>query len=498
MGRNQGGLRWLKGSILVIIYLSLLFWTGKYVLSFSELSYRAWADLTGKLLSLLLLPLLLLLLTGFGLHFARKTGKILLMIVLTFGYLIWGCIVLLALVFTVHGEVKIAPNLLVSNEAEFLGENVYVYYRPVLFFLREPGELTETDKAEYLSEKYGRKFAVREKAASDSTEEAEKQIYELTRPGVPITAERIQMELTDNYVEVLTAELLMRGIEELGIDREYRIAEDYRGNPGWLYLELHTEEEIPDFARDASALITYLTERTDFYQKQRAVFGYYLETESGEVIGSFPFGKLSVWDRITQEEYQDPVLLAALIEAGVKGEKESTVAEQTDSDAPETGVPEMGGIPETAWDITDSSDLSEQWAEFEEVFEGVMRVENAAMLIYDTMLADQGYSCEVCFSAKGNLYLDLGETVPVRNEGGTEEILHYTLVYDRTSANGACELFVLYRDHLELDASGGRTVIYTEIVDMYAAETETGKVVLSGKKIWSDPGTEEYRQLTGE
>ena len=38
----------------------------------------------------------------------------------------------------------------------------------------------------------------------------------------------------------------------------------------------------------------------------------------------------------------------------------------------------------------------------------------------------------------------------------------------------------------------------TVIVDMYAVETSTGQVVLAGKQSWGDPGTEEYRAITGE
>ena len=34
------------------------------------------------------------------------------------------------------------------------------------------------------------------------------------------------------------------------------------------------------------------------------------------------------------------------------------------------------------------------------------------------------------------------------------------------------------------------------IVDMYAVENATKKVVASGRKRWSDVGTEEYREIT--
>lgn len=53
-----------------------------------------------------------------------------------------------------------------------------------------------------------------------------------------------------------------------------------------------------------------------------------------------------------------------------------------------------------------------------------------------------------------------------------------------------CELFVLYRS---IEGSSDEA-----IVDMYAAEPDTGEVVRSGRKAWSDVGTRAYRDLTGE
>lgn len=110
--------------------------------------------------------------------------------------------------------------------------------------------------------------------------------------------------------------------------------------------------------------------------------------------------------------------------------------------------------------------------------------EKPAKMIYESFLAEEGFSYEVCYNAKGNLYIDLGS----KEENG--QIYHYRLVYDRLSKNGLCELFVLYRAREGSDDEA--------IVDMYAAEPDTGEVVRSGRKAWSDVGTKAYRDLTGE
>ena len=70
----------------------------------------------------------------------------------------------------------------------------------------------------------------------------------------------------------------------------------------------------------------------------------------------------------------------------------------------------------------------------------------------------------------------------------------HELVYDRLSKNGKCEIFVLQRSHYTEDGMEESTVI----VDMYAVETSTGQVVVADKQSWGDPGTEEYRAMTGE
>lgn len=112
--------------------------------------------------------------------------------------------------------------------------------------------------------------------------------------------------------------------------------------------------------------------------------------------------------------------------------------------------------------------------------------ETAARAVYDAVLLEEGFSYEVYYNAKGNLYIELG-TKTSEEDGRTYS---YSLVYDRPSKNGACELLVLYRT-----AEGSEN---EAIVDMYAVETASGKVVASGRKAWSDVGTKEYREITGE
>lgn len=106
--------------------------------------------------------------------------------------------------------------------------------------------------------------------------------------------------------------------------------------------------------------------------------------------------------------------------------------------------------------------------------------------IYDQVFQPQGWSMIQDWTAKGNGYILLFED-PERVE---------YLMYDRPSANDACGLYVHYCSHKNEDGSWSTTD--GEIQEMYAYVYETGEVIAAGKTAWSDPGTEEYQQATGE
>ena len=87
------------------------------------------------------------------------------------------------------------------------------------------------------------------------------------------------------------------------------------------------------------------------------------------------------------------------------------------------------------------------------------------------------------YNAKGNFYavFETGE-----EDGNSWSNL---LVYDRTSKNGKCELFVYEREEDGKD---------TQLLGFYAVEKETGKVISGEKTSWSEVGSEAYQEATGE
>lgn len=87
------------------------------------------------------------------------------------------------------------------------------------------------------------------------------------------------------------------------------------------------------------------------------------------------------------------------------------------------------------------------------------------------------------FTAKGTFYtiFESGET-----DGETYE---NRLVYDRTSANGECELFVYQR------VSDGSD---TELLGFYAVNKESNQVISADKTSWGGVSSNAYKEATGE
>lgn len=130
--------------------------------------------------------------------------------------------------------------------------------------------------------------------------------------------------------------------------------------------------------------------------------------------------------------------------------------------------------------------------DFQEEEQGLMTPEGAYKKLYETVFGPEGCRYETTYNAKGNFYAILDE-IDVEN-GEVAKRARHTVVYDRVSKNGKCQLFVAYWTYYKEDGSE----ITTVIDNTYAVIISTGEVVASGKKRWEDIGTEEYREAAGE
>lgn len=461
-------------TILAVAYI-IVYFAGAWVLKFVGLSYgtwvsyRTWVGAFEEIIIIWILPLLGIIWTGVWLKKKSawsRVAKCMLQVAEVAIYVCWSYVGFFIFVFSLNEEKALTPNLLATNYGVGLG-SYYVCERPISLFFKVHGTLTEEDKVEYLEEKYGREFEI-----GDADDEA---IYDKEFPEIRI---RVRFstdsgEFWDDYVQGVLADCLTEGMEELDIEREYYVSEDFRGY-NYFYIHLKDEGDIPSLAEDVSKLIGYVCKRTNLFEEHWGNLYFYC----GEIKSHILFGRFDRWDKADANDYLDPEKLEELIGENYKEALDS----QRKKEEYEREQEELL-----------KSQISQEAEE-----EYIDPIETSAKIIYNAVLAEQEYSYEVCHNAKGNLYINLGSR-PAGEAGDqfNTGMYCFTLVYDRTSKNGACELFVLYKEHYAEEDGMGQSDA-TAILNMYAVEVDTGKVVAANKQSWSDVGTREYRELTGE
>lgn len=148
---------------------------------------------------------------------------------------------------------------------------------------------------------------------------------------------------------------------------------------------------------------------------------------------------------------------------------DESLGELPDAETDTSPAPTDGGVT--------SSEVAQQEAE---------EIDAGYKAVYDAALKSQGYGYQVTYNAKGDKQVILSQD--------SEKVV--ILVYDRESANGACALFAL--ESCPVEDYGSWSIEEATLLDEYAYVYETGKVIASGKTSWSDAGTQEFRDATGE
>lgn len=446
----------IKRAAVITACVSILYVALSYFLSKTEYTFRTWISILGNVTAALILPLLLIIILLLSAYEHNWKGRGILTGVMVAAYAFFGYWTVLFLVIGTEEEKRLTESLLVTDEGGFLNGSHYVYYRPVAFLFKTPSGLTDEAKVEYLEKKYHREFI------TDPGRDG--RLCDKEFSEVKVSVYLSDGELADDYVEGMVIKYLLDGYEALGMKRGYFLSDNDRGRNGHLYMEFGNEGDVPAVSQDIEQLIVYVLDQTDFFMDKNCSIRFYCKSSKGGITGEIPFGK-------------------------------------SNSAAGSCSIPNSEEIENSIWEVYrcffDSSDMIRRTEEGDD--DQVQNIgenpeletdyrEKAARVLYDTFFAQEGYSYKVCYNAKGNLYIDLGSKAAQEFDDG--KIQYYRLVYDRPSKNGACELFVLYRSSGESDSE--------VIVDMYAVESDTGRAIVSGKKTWSDVGTEEYREITGE
>lgn len=433
----------LKKKAQIVTIIILIYWMGYFILRLTPVSYRFWVSGIGAFLTWGVAPILYILLLGskiFSLIKGKKIIKIFISIIVLGFLLCWFLFIFFATLFMLEDEVIFAK-----------------HYKTVAFFFKVPIVMDESLQLEYLEEKYDSTFIALDNELYVSEE----------YPMVEFNVKGYASEFKDNYVESMWLYYFEKRCEELGIAREYGIGNDYYDTPSWIYVDLRNEEDMESLAQDIAALMQYVTKETDFFDVHTVSLYFRYELEGQEMTGYLPLGKMGTWHELEKDYYlySEQVLEKIRLEY----EKDRRELEKQKEQVVTSPVPEL-----------DTEALA---------------LEKLAQLVFDEKLAEQGYFFQVKYNAKGNLYIDLGnKTSEISEDKPVGEYERFTLIYDRTSKNGKCELFVFYKEHYTEEGTNDSTVI----LDMYAVEKSTGKVIAADKQAWSDVGTREYRKATGE
>ena len=153
------------------------------------------------------------------------------------------------------------------------------------------------------------------------------------------------------------------------------------------------------------------------------------------------------------------------------------VADESLGDLPNATADETSAPQSPTGDDGMSSELAQEEAE---------EIDAGYRAVYDAALKPQGYGFQVTSNAKGDEQIILSKD--------SEKVV--LLIYDRESANGACALFAL--ESCPVEGYGSWSIDNASLLDEYAYVHETGQVIASGKTSWSDAGSQEFRDATGE
>ena len=153
------------------------------------------------------------------------------------------------------------------------------------------------------------------------------------------------------------------------------------------------------------------------------------------------------------------------------------VADESLGDLPNATADETSAPQSPTGDDGMSSELAQEEAE---------EIDAGYRAVYDAVLKPQGYGFQVTSNAKGDEQIILSKD--------SEKVV--LLIYDRESANGACALFAL--ESCPVEDYGSWSIDNASLLDEYAYVHETGQVIASGKTSWSDAGSQEFRDATGE
>ncbi len=464
-----------KVSIAYFIWLGL-YCSGMLLCRVTELEYRMWVWILGNVSLYFLFPLWL-----FFFWYRRHVRKSecrffrhLAATIFTVLFLWWSYVCFITMVFSVREERYLLSGYIVVEHAWNLSPSYYELYKCRAFFFREKAVLDNDAKIRYLEKKYHQDFL---EVPFDEEKmvfydewnggcQEEMVVVPSAHPELAVNVWFSKSDLGDDYTEILTDWYIAEGCRVLGINRSFHMEEGER-----IRLHFYGGNDIEAAASDVQRLIRYVMQ-DEIFQKYNGMMRLSPENAKPWEYIDISFGEI---DSYGGRYEKDISLLEQRIEQGygsILEDREAARAYEEEQDRMREATEQEGA------EKTDDIQESEYAKEARRIYEEVLAPKNI------------GEQFSIDYNARGGEYYPLGE------DGN----YCYTLIYDRDSENKACRLYVLYRS--PYDQKGGGYYSYTDtmtqIMDIYAVAKETGEIVPSGKKKWSDTGSKAYRGITGE
>lgn len=500
----------ILGSIsITYIGFVIAFFLGKAMAALQGIEYRFWLSALGYSL-ILIVPMVLIALwarLGFAAMIEKRgnaglssKGCQVARIVTFIVYAVICCCIIgvcyIFALFTMHEERTTQDGTIEVMYGGWPGEAYWFDYEPVSFWGRKKAIGIAAQKK--LEEKYGCSFTVDDRALDIGT------VFYIPEndPELSVIVYGNQEdgeEVVDDYASQYLTRIFLEG--EKNLDTHSESGSVYFAHPYYeyyLYIQ-DTEENRKVIAEDAAALITNALEQLKQDEDAPCAGGVLhvavmhnpeARAEAANQSVSLPFGETGEKDdTVSGDYYTSAEHVYQEIQDKIPVYVEEPFADEETSANDEENIYGDGNASnegDATGMINEDIDSAEPSWESE--------IEELARCIYDEELADTEDYFEMTYSAKGNPYAILGEGEKELITGKTITT-RQTLVYDRTSQNGKCELFVYYKEKYYLD---GTPLDTSDILDMYAVDKESHEVYPSGRHAWADVGNKEYREATGE
>lgn len=494
-GKKNGKKAVMAGLIFsfgILFMIVLLKYGMEGILRNYGLYYRTWIHKLIRFIGLLILPflpgiyLVLYIWPGEaakgqpGLYILRKIGAL-------FVAVLWfPGIIMISIFQSGHYEKEFRVGRMLGTEFGIEGPSMITYYDKAGIFLKRECSDKELIIRTVMEDKYQERFTVLEIEDEIGGYVSAVGSFE-SRPDlkVHISDSRIVGRVKGRYEDDRTQQTAYSHIIEFcrehGNDR--KIVPEYEQGLMIEILIYCTYEEWEDCAEEAAQMIDYILEDAYFQQKGHTgnvtvVCGQEKNSHNSQIL-SFGTG---LYDKQVFRNYADSQnVYDALYEVF-----HDNIYARDPETPEENGMSQM--TEETAVQSPEGTGEAAAVGEY-------TTPEGAFRRLYEVKFAAGETGYEECYNAKGNFYAFLGNG---REElSGVMRDTRHTVVYDRESKNGKCQLFVEYKDYLD-DMDGGTYVYATEMIEFYAVNMATGEVEAAGKTSWEQVGSRKYREMTGE